>query len=326
MQLLTAGWMPSAIHAAAKLNLADHLQAGPLTASILAEKTQSHPRALYRLLRALSGIGIVTESAGQTFSLAPLGQYLISNTPGSLKDIAVMFGEEHYHAWGALYQSVQTGQSGFRHTYGTSVFEYFQANPESSEIFNRAMTTFSQQSRPVATAFNFGQFNTVMDVAGGHGFLLTAILQAYPTVRGMLFDLPHVVAGAPEQLTAWGVADRCKVVGGSFFESIPAGADAYVLSHILHDWDDASCLQILQQIAQVLPPEGRVLVVETLVGAPTETLMTRFMDLNMLVMTEGGCERTEAEFTQLFDAAGLKWVAAHPVAGLERYVIEAAKA
>lgn len=325
LQMLINGWAPQAIYAAAKLNIPDLLKNGPQSAAFLAERTGSDTRTLYRLLRALSGIGLLDEGPHETFSLTPMGHFLQSDVPGSLHAIAVMFGEEHYQAWGGILQSLKTGKSSFSHVFGCSVFEYFQSHPEASDIFNKAMTTFSQQSMGVAMACDFGRFSCLMDVAGGHGYLLSAILKANPGLKGLLFDLPHVAAGGLQILTEMGIQDRCDIVSGDFFKDIPAGADAYLLSHIIHDWDDERCGVILKNIHQVLPENGRLFLVETIIGSPKETVMSRFMDLNMLVMTEGGCERTENEFRTLLSAHGFDLLATHPVPNMERYVLEARK-
>lgn len=307
-QMITGYWVSQCLYAAARLNLADHLQAGPRSVSELASATQAHEPSLYRLLRALASVGVILEAPAQTFSLTPMGVYLRSDVPGSVAGMALMLGDrEHYNSWGNIVHSIMTGESAFENLFGMQVFDYYAQNPEPAMVFDRAMTSFSaQEMGGVLSHYDFSGIGTLVDVAGGHGSMLTAILQAYPTMQGILFDLPAVIAGAQSVVAGTSVADRCQLVAGSFFEPLPAGADAYLLKHIIHDWDDARSIEILKQCRAAMAENGRVLVVEQVIPPGNDPHMSKLLDVNMLVMCPGGKERTADEYEQLFAAAGLK--------------------
>lgn len=307
-QMITGYWVSQCLYAAAKLNLADHLQDGSRSVSELASATQAHEPSLYRLLRALASVGVIVEAPAQTFSLTPMGFYLRNDVPGSVAGMALMLGDrEHYNSWGNIVHSIMTGESAFENLFGMQVFDYYAQNPEPAQIFDRAMSSFSaQEIGGMLSHYDFSGIGTLVDVAGGHGSLLTSILQAYPTMQGILFDLPAVIAGAQSVVAETSVADRCQLVSGSFFEPLPSGADAYILKHIIHDWDDARSIEILKQCRAAMADNGKVLVVEQVIPPGNDPFIGKLLDVNMLIMCPGGKERTAEEYEQLFAAAGLK--------------------
>lgn len=314
-RLINGYQVTQAIHVAAVLGIADLLVDGPRSSKDLAAVTATHPETLYRLLRALASVGIFHEEEGQQFGLTPLGDCLRSDAPASLAGWAAYVGEQqHWQAWGVLEHSVRTGENAFRHVHGTDSWTLRARHPELSAGFDRAMTSLSRQmATSVLAAYDFGQFKTIVDVGGGNGGFLTAILAAYPTMRGILFDQPHVVAGAGPLLKARGIADRCEVVGGSFFEVVPEGGDAYLLKAILHDWEDEPATAILRTCRRAMESGTSLLVIERELGAPNDMADSKFSDLNMLVGPEGR-ERSTEEFATLFEAVGFRFVGFTPSA------------
>jgi O-methyltransferase domain/Dimerisation domain len=306
LQMMTGYWVSQAIHVAAKLGIADLLADGPVDCEDLALATNTHAPSLRRVLRALASVGVFTEVSPGSFALTPLAELLRTETPGSMRALAIMYAEEQYRAWGELLHSVRTGETAFEQQFGMGYFEYLAQHPESDRVFNEAMTGWTHQLvGAVVDTYDFSAFKTVVDVGGGYGALLAAILQNNSGMRGILFDLPHVVASAEEQLAATEVADRCTFVGGDFFAEVPAGGDAYVLSQILHDWDDERCVAILGNCRQVIPDHGKLLVVELVLPPGDEPFLGKWLDLHMLVLL-GGRERTAAEYNTLFRAAGFE--------------------
>ncbi len=323
MQMITGYWVSQSIYAAAQLGIADHFHDGEKNYAELATATESNGPALYRLLRALASVGIFTETTPGTFASTPLAALLQRDVAGSLRDVAIMMGaREHYGSWGNILHAVKTGNSGFEQLFGANVFEYYAQHPEPAGIFDRAMTSFSSvETAAVLAAYDFSAIRSLVDVAGGHGSLLTTILQAHPGMTGILFDLPEVIERAQQAIAASGVGDRCQRVSGSFFESVPTGADAYILKHIIHDWDDARASAILQQCHRAMadndrPDKGKVLVVEQVIPPGNDPFMGKFLDVNMLVMCPGGKERTAAEFRDLFAIAGFELTRIVPTQGL----------
>jgi hypothetical protein len=295
-----------ALHVAAALGLADLLAAGPQSSEDLAAACGAHPDSLYRLLRALATIGVLDAEADSRFALTEVGAELRSDVPGSEHAHAVFIGRDyHWNAWSQLEQSVRTGEPAFQSLYGMSVWEYRAEHPEESAIFDRWMTANTETVNDViADTYDFSRFAHVIDVGGGRGSLLAAIVRAYPEMRGTLFDQPHVVAGVE--------IDGVDVVAGSFFEAVPRGGDAYVLKWIIHDWGDDEAVAILRSCAAALDDGARVLLIERDLTDPAAS----WLDLQMLVML-GGRERTEAEYAALFRAAALEPAGATPIgAGL----------
>ena len=306
-QMVMSCFVSQGISVAARLGLADLLKNAPQTVSVLAEQTGTHERSLYRLLRALSSVGVFDETDAKVFGLTPLSETLLSDRSNSLRDAAIFIGADwHWQVYGEMLHSVTTGQPAWKQVHGAEVFPYFQAHPTEAEIFNRAMTSFSQTvSQPVAAAYDCSGITTLVDVAGGHGTLLAEFLKANPALNGVLFDLPEVIAGAGEMLEKEGVRARVTTAGGDFFETVPAGADAYLMKHIIHDWDDDRAVKILKNIAGVMNPNGKVLIVEQVIPDGNVPHPGKLLDLEMLV-SPGGIERTEEEYREILAAAGLR--------------------
>jgi hypothetical protein len=305
-QMITGYWTSQAIYVAAKLELADKLVAGPKTAAELAAATNTNEGALYRVLRALASIGVFGQSSDGKFANSPLSEPLRKGIDDSQWAMAVMMGEEHYDAWGKLLYSVQTGQGSFRHLFGEGVFEHLSKHPQQAAVFDAAMSSIhGKETALMADAYDFGRFQTLCDVGGGNGSTLSTILQRNPKLQGVLFDLAHVVERARPKVAEAGVADRCQFVSGDFFQQVNVTANAIMMRHIIHDWDDARCITILKNCRDAVGPNGKVLVVESIVPSGNEPGFVKWLDLTMLVIPEGK-ERTEAEYRELFAAAGLK--------------------
>ena len=307
MQMTSGYWISQSIYAAAKVGIPDLLKDGPKNYEELASSTGTDARALYRILRALAQVGVFAEAGEGCFALTPLSACLQSDIPGSVRAMAIMAGEEQYKAWGDILYSMRTGTSAFEHLYGMPVFQYYAQNPESGKTFNEAMTSGSAAAKAeVIKSYDFSNIRKLVDVGGGQGSFIAAILKANPTVQGVLFDQPSVVEGAKDVVEAEGVTDRCEIVGGSFYDSVPGGADAYVLKNVLHDWDDETCLTILKNCYRAMEENGKLLVVEQVVPPGNEPALAKFLDVNMMMLLTGGCERTEAEYRTLFEAAGFQ--------------------
>lgn len=312
-QLVNGYRAAQAIHVAAVLGIADQLAEGTRTTDELASAVGADPDSLYRLLRALASVGVVEELDQRRFALAELGLGLRSDTPGSLAGWAVYIGRPSFwDSWGALLHSVRTGENAFRHLHGESVWEYRAARPEEQAVFDGAMAALTgAANRSFLDAYDFGRFATVVDVGGGNGTLLAGVLERHDGVMGVLFDQPQVAAAASQVLAPY--ADRCRIVGGSFFESVPPGGDAYVLKAIIHDWEDPEAIAILRACREAMAPEGAVVLVERDLGPPNAAPEAKFSDLNMLV-NPGGRERTYDEYGRLFEQAGLRLVGSTPTA------------
>ncbi len=301
---MTNGYQVSqAIHVVATLGIADLLKDGPMSVDELAEVTETHASALYRILRALASVGVFAEQSDGRFGLTPLAEHLQTDVPGSLRSWAMLMGRPYIiTAWGHILHSVKTGELAFPEVYGMTAWEYRAAHPEESAIFDAAMTGLSL-AEAVARSYDFSGIGVLVDVGGGKGALLAAVLAANPALRGILFDQPHVVAGAKDLLERAGVADRCEVVGGSFFEAVPGEAEAYLLKSIIHDWDDASAIEILRTCRTAMADTARLLLVERGIRPRNEPDPAKFIDLMMLVML-GGQERTADEYERLYAEAG----------------------
>jgi hypothetical protein len=299
-QLIMAYWHSQAVYVAAELGIADLLKDGPRPVADLAAATHTHPESLFRLLRALASIGVFAETSPQTFALTPLAQGLRSDAPQSQRALARMMGAEQYQAWGDLLYSVQTGKKAFDRRFGKPIFDWLAEHPDKAEIFDGAMTGIhGRETGAVIDAYDFSDIRVLADIGGGNGSNLIAILQANPRLRGMLFDLPHVVERARPRIEAAGLADRCTLASGSFFESVPAGADAYLMRHIIHDWDDELSRMILRNIRKVIPADGKLLIVEAVIPPGNDPFPIKFLDLTMLTIP-GGKERTREEYETLF--------------------------
>ena len=307
LQMITGFWVSRAIYVAAKLGLADLLKDSPKTADELARLTGTHSPSLYRALRALASVGVFADDGQGRFVQTTLSETLRSDAPGSLRAMAIVeLGQEHFPAWGNLMHSVKTGEIAFDNLFKQSAWEYYARNPEDASNFNESMRGLTEMINvAVLEAYNFSGVDKLVDVAGGTGGLISAILAAHPRVRGVLFDLPHVIAEAGPLLDAAGVRDRCETSAGDFFRSVPEGGDAYVMKWIIHDWDDEKSTAILKNIHRAMDENGKLLLIEMVVSEGNQPDLSKFMDLEMMVMT-GGRERTEAEFNSLLAASGFK--------------------
>jgi len=307
LQLITGFWVSRAIYVAAKLGLADLVKDSPKTADELARLTGTHSPSLYRALRALASVGVFTDDGRGRFAQTPLSETLRSDTPGSMRALAIVeLGQEHYPAWGNLMHSVKTGEIAFDNLFKQNAWEYYAQNPEDASNFNESMRGLTEMVNvAVLEAYDFPGVDKLVDVAGGTGRLISSILSAYPRMRGVLFDLPHVIAEAGPLLDAAGVRDRCETSTGDFFRSVPEGGDAYVMKWIIHDWDDEKSTAILKNIRRAMDEKGKLLLIEMVVPEGNQPDLSKFLDLDMMVMT-GGRERTEAEFNSLLAASGFK--------------------
>jgi len=314
---ITSYWISQMVFVAAKLGIADALARGPLKPAVLAKRVGAHPASLQRILRALASVGIFAETSDGRFRLTPVGATLRSDTPGSLHSFALMVVEGYnWDAWGNLLEGVRSGEVPFQQVFGLPVFEYLRAHPEDDRIFSQSMASISgPENDAVARAYDFGRFTTLVDVGGAHGHLLATILRRHRRLRGVLYDQPQVVASATKSgfVTAKGIATRCTIEGGSFFESVPKGADAYIMKYILHDWNDEQCVTILRHCRAALAPGGRILVAEHVIRPGNQADWGKLLDINMLALT-GGQERTRDEFRTLFARAGLRLQKVHPTA------------
>ncbi|MBA3868619.1 MAG: methyltransferase [Anaerolineae bacterium] len=305
VQMMTGYWISQSVYVAAKLGIADLLRDGPRTSEEIAAACQAHPASLYRLLRALASVGVFAEVDSTRFGLTPTADLLRSDNPGSMRALAIMYGEEQYRAWGDALWSIQTGSPAFDRLFGASYFQYLADHPESGATFNTAMTGWSAQvASAVVETYDFSDSGMVVDVGGGHGTLIAAILATHPHMHGILFDLPYVVASATQFLTASGVVDRCQTLSGDFFEVLPS-ADTYILAQILHDWDDNHSRTILQNCHAAMSSSGRILIIELVIPVGNEPFLGKLLDLHMLMLLTGR-ERTEAEYRDLLDSAGFR--------------------
>jgi SAM-dependent methyltransferase len=307
MQLSTGYIASTCVYLAVQLRIPDLLAAAPRPVNDLAGELGVNEDALYRVMRTLVSLGVFEENAPRTFANTLTSTILRSETPGSMYDMALWMSDPfHFQVYANALHSLRTGRPAVEQTVGVPVFEYFPKHPEESEIFNNAMTMFSGMVIPaVLEVFDFSGIGTLVDVAGGHGRVLTSILQKYPTMRGVLFDLEHVLAGARAVIESLGLSDRCRTVSGDFFKAVPAGGDAYIMKHIIHDWDDERAATILKNIRSAMNPGGRLILLESVVAPGNQPDFAKLIDLEMLLMP-GGRERTEQEFRDLFARAGFE--------------------
>lgn len=295
------------LYVAAKLGIADLLSSESANANQLAVDLRVNANALGRFLRALAAIGIVRADDAGSFSLTQLGSQLQSDAPGSAKAPAILTGEEFLPAWGALLEAIQTGEPRFQQIFGMTPWEHRQRNPELGALFNSWLhEQTARAADSILRAYDFESAREIADIGGGHGALLSAILLAYPHLRGVLIDLPHVAAGARSTLEKAGFIDRCRIQGADFLKVVPGGSDIYLLKSVLHDWDDARCQQILSHCRQAMTPSSRLLIIERIIGNGGEQDRgTAMLDLHMLVMF-GGTERSRGEYSKLAAAADLE--------------------
>lgn len=306
------------LHVAAKLGLADLLKDEPKSSEELAQATGAHPQALSRILRTLVGMGILATCGEHHFQLTPLGELLQVDAPGTLYDFAILVGDDFWQPWGNLYQSVMTGDNAFVLTHGVTHYEYLQQRPQLQEVFNKNMALVSAPVIPaILDAYDFSGINTLVDVGGGRGQLLTAILRQYPQMRGVLFDLPETIEEVRSAVQRDATGDRCLLQGGNFYDAVPAG-DACVVKSVIQATRDPEAITILRNCKAAVEPVGKVLVVERCPSRPEDMLV----DIHLMVAgSGGGIIRTEEELMSLFREAGLRLVQITPTAS-EFFVCE----
>ncbi len=307
MGLITGYWVSQAVGVVALLGVADHLREGPRRSDELAQAVGADPQALYRVLRLLASIGVFTEVAPGSFGLTPLGETLRSEAPGSVRNFAITeTAPGHWLPWGRLSESVQSGRPMAREALGMELFDWYAHNPEEAGYFSAAMGNLSAlAASELVRVYDFSTVQTVADIGGAHGVLLAAILRANPTARGILCDLPHVIATAEEAIAAEGLSERCELLSCDFFEAVPEGADLHLLKQIVHDWDDERATRLLRTCHRALSPRGKLLLIEMVIPPDNQPSPAQAMDLNMLVLL-GGRERTEEEYRRLLEEAGFQ--------------------
>ncbi len=308
--LITGYEVAQCVHAAAKLGVPDALGNGARLVTELADMLHADSSALSRLMLGLASLGVVAKQDGNAFALTSLGEKLRSGVPGSLRPLALLAGERSYRVWGALAYSVTTGRTAFEHVYGATTFEYMTAHPELAAIYDEAMSASAVELvRAVVAAVDFSPYERVVDVGGGVGDLLAAVISGHAHTEGILLDRATVIEHTRERFRAAGLEARCRLVAGDFFESVPSGGDAYVLSHVLHNWNDERCAKLLRNCRAAMSPTATLLIVEKvmpdIIDASAATQRVTMADLHMLVIT-GGRERTRSEYAQLLGAANLR--------------------
>jgi hypothetical protein len=325
-QLIRIGvsiWASRAVYAAAKLKLADLIGDGSRSSAELAAATETHEPALYRLMRALASLGVLTEVEPRRFALTTLGAALKSGAPGAARaTIMTLAGDWQWDAWSEFYHCLKTGKSGVEKAHGAQLFQFLGSHPAEAADFGEAMVGRHGHQPPViAAAYDFAQFATLVDVGGGTGNLLTTILGANPKLQGVIYELPHVIPEAKKRVKERGLADRCTLVAGDFFKEVPSGRDGYLLSHILHDWQDDESIAILRKIRQAMDTKGKLLIVEMVLPPGDAPHEGKILDLLMLTVT-GGVERTADEFAKILSAAGFK-LARVVTTATEQCIVEA---
>lgn len=304
MQLAMGAMITQAIGVAAKLGVADVLAGGEKHIDDISVTVGAHSSSLYRILRSLASLGVFAETQPRTFANTPVSEVLRADIPGSMRSSMIFMAEPwHFNVFANMLHSARTGGTAWKATHGEEVFDWFGKNPEASEIFNACMSELSAGAAPaVVAAYDFSGIDTLVDIAGGHGFLLSQILRANPSMKGILFDMDHVIAGSGEMLQSQGVADRVETASGDFFNEVPA-ADAYIMKHIIHDWDDERSIKIMQSIHRAMIGDGKLLLAEMVIPEGNEPHPGKMLDLEMLT-SPGGLERTADEYARLFEQAG----------------------
>lgn len=320
LQILVGAHVAGAVTCLAQMGIPDLVENGPKSAEELAQQIGANPEAVYRLLRATACVGVLAEGPDGRFSQTPMSALLCTNARPSLRGLATMSGREwHHRGWSLLERSVRTGKPVVEEIYGMPIFEYFSRNPVEAQIFDDAMTGLSAIDSPaVADAYKFNGIKTIVDVAGGRGVLLATLLERYPHLQGTLYEMPHVLEGAKSGALKPHM-DRCTLASGDMFTSVPAGADAYIMKHIIHDWPDEACIRILKACRQGVKPGGKLLVVDCVIHPGTNFDPAKFQDLQMLLFPSG-LERTEAQFRELFAASGWKLSRIIPTAAMDSIV------
>ena len=307
MDMIFGFSLSRAIAVVAELGVADQLKDGPKSVQELAQAVGADANSLYRLLRALAGVGVFSEEPDKRFRLSPLSELLRSDHVESLRGFAAMMANAvNFETWADLPYSIRTGKPTFPHKFNMPWFTWLEENPDEGKVFHDAMTSLSAGAvTAVVNAYDFSGIKKLVDIGGGHGLLLASVLSRYPEMRGILYDDPKVVAGSKDLLEKHGVASRCETVGGNFFRSAPAGGDAYILKHIIHDWSDDECVTILKHCHAGMTDGGKVLIVEMVVPERNAPGVSKFLDLEMLLFLSGR-ERTTAEYGTLLKRAGFE--------------------
>jgi len=303
-QMLTGYMVTQALYVVAKLGIADLVEAGPKEIATLANEAGADPQSLFRVMRALASVGVFIEVAPRTFGSTPLAAQLSDRARGSLRNLAIMFGEEMYRAWGNALDSVKSGGPAFPEVFGAGHFEFLETHADAAKTFNAAMATSFMPRVSVLLEHEWSGVEIVVDIGGGNGALLCALLDRHAHLRGVLLDRPHVAEEGRAQLTARGLIERCEVVGGDFFADVPENGDVYVLSRILHDWSDADCARILAVCRRAMKPNARLFIIDDVLPEGNEPHPGKWIDLQMMVVL-GGRERTEADWRSLLSANGL---------------------
>jgi len=307
-QMVIGKWISQALGTIVEIGVPEQLAKGARRCSDIAREAGVAEDGLYRLLRALASVGLFIESADRQFKLTGMGHLLRGDHPESLAGYARFVAHDStWRPWEQLSYSVKTGMPAFDHVFNASIFEHLSRNPEVAAVFDNAMTSISAtEARATSDAYDFKGVETLMDVAGGHGLLLATVLRRHKMMRGVLFDLPHVAAGAAATFARAGITGRVRIESGDFFKELPSGADAVIMKHILHDWDDDSATRILQACHRALGPRGKVLIVDPVVPPGSAPHYGKLLDLEMLVLTPRGRERTKTEFATLLRGAGFR--------------------
>ncbi|MDQ8706889.1 methyltransferase [Streptomyces sp. LHD-70] len=324
VDIITGTWQAQALYASVALSLPDHIAAGRTRITELAEHSGTDPDALTRLLRLLTAMGVCSGSEQQGYALTEVGELLRSGGEHAMGDMVRLYGEEFHRAWGSVAEVVRTGGSGFEHAHGRSIHDHLREVPGAGAKFQRAMNAGNVFFPGVLEAFDFGRCRSVVDVAGGSGMLLSVVLQAHPQLHGTLFDLPHMVPVAREYLEKTVGGGRYETVSGDLFEQVPQGADAYLLSRVLQDWDDERCVRLLSHIRAALPEDGRLLILERVIDTSGATVLPLLWDLHLL-MAAGGRERTLDGYRTVLADSGLRLESVHSLA-LETSLLVVARA
>jgi hypothetical protein len=314
MTRMIYGFMLSqAIYVAAQLGLADLLKDGARSSDDLACHTSMHAPSLYRVLRTLAAVGVFEETEPNTFGLTPMGETLRTDAEGSLRPLAVCMGDQcNWQAWGDILHSIKTGESAFEHVFGTGFFQHLERHPDNAKMFLESMNCCaSLYNEAIVAGYDFSQFGKIIDIGGGQGKLITEILKANEGVRGALFDTPNQTPAAQRRFDQEGVADRCETITGDFLESVPEGGDAYLLKHIIHDWDDPQAVEILKTVRCSMSEGARLLLIEEIITRDHEFAPAKILDIQQLLMP-GGRERTAEEYRKLLEAAGFELTAIIP--------------
>ncbi|MCC7253483.1 methyltransferase [Hyphomicrobium sp.] len=327
MEMAIAHWAGELLFQAARMNLADKFSGDePRSAADLAAEYGMRHREFYRYLRSLTGLGLLASAGGDSFRLTDLGAALKEGATGSTRSaVMALLGDMVKPAWKEFEHGLLTGDPGFEKAHGMGLFAYLQNNPGMAQFFSETMVGFHGREPPaVAEAYDFSGIGSLVDVGGASGNMLGHVLSRYPDVKGVLYDLPHVVPDAPQLLAAHGVADRVTIESGSFFERVPAGHDAYLLSHIIHDWDDGENATILRNVREAMKPDGKLLIVEMVLPESDEPHMGKMLDM-MMLLVPGGEERTPSEYAALLEPNGFRVARVVPTASAVS-VVEAVRA